>query len=86
MSLRALAFLLGLVLLLPGGCSIVYMALIIPGEFKSTYHDLYLPIAELVWAFSFLVSFGGILLIRNALRVERDEGPRTGDPPAKPKG
>jgi hypothetical protein len=83
-SLRIFAFLFGVVLLLPSGCSIGYMVLIIPNEFKSTYHDPYLSIAEGVWAFSFLVSFGGILLIRNALRVERDERPRSGDPPAKP--
>ena len=82
--MQILAFLLGLVLLLPGGCSIGYMALILPSEFKGAYHDPYLSIAEWVWAFSFLVSFGGILLIRNALRVERDDRPRTGDPPAKP--
>ena len=85
MSLRSFAFLFGLVLLFPGGCSISYMAFIIPSEFKSTYNDPYLSIAEWVWALSFLVSFGGILLIRYALRVERDERPRTGDPPTKPR-
>ena len=39
---------LGLVLLLPGGCSIGYMALILPSEFKGAYHDPYLSIAEWV--------------------------------------
>ena len=87
--MRVLAFLLGLVLLLPGACSLGYMALIIPNEFKSTYNDPYLPFAAMLWAFSFLVSFGGVLLIRYAWRISRDDGPRTGgqrtgDLPAKP--
>ncbi len=83
-SLRNLAFIVGLVLLLPGGCSIGFIALTITSKLKSTYDDPYLSLAEWVWAFSFFISFGGFLLIRNVLRNERDEQRRTGDPPAKP--
>jgi hypothetical protein len=85
--MRVVLFLFGLVLLLPGACSLTYMALILPNEFKSTYNDPYLSLAEMLWAFCFLVSFGGVLLIRYAWRISRDDGPRiggrTGDPPAK---
>ena len=83
-SLRIFALLLGIVLLLPGGCAISYTPFMVR-EYRSDYNDPYFPIAEAVWAISFLISFVGLLLIRYALRVERDDRPRSGDPPAKPR-
>jgi hypothetical protein len=84
--MRVVVFLFGLVLLLPGACSLGYMVLVLPSEFKSTYNDPYLSLAELLWAVCFLISFGGVLMIRYAwrdVRGERRGGPRSGDPPTK---
>jgi len=84
--LRVLALLCGLVLLLPGACSLGYMVLTLPSEFKNTHNDPYFSLAVWLWAFCFLISFGGVLMIRYAwrdARGERPRGRRSGDPPAK---
>jgi hypothetical protein len=60
--MRVLAFLFGVILLLPGLCSLGFMAI---------YHDpsdLASSPIVLLWLVCFGVSFGGIMMIRYALR------------------
>jgi hypothetical protein len=71
--MRVLAFLVGIILLLPGACSLGFMALFIGsggGGDVAPY--------TLLWLVCFAISFGGVMLIRSALR-RREPGP--GDPP-----
>jgi hypothetical protein len=66
--LRVLALLFGVVLLLPGVCSLGFMAMFIPDAVsRSGASGELAPLAAL-WAACFAISFGGFLLIRNAVR------------------
>jgi hypothetical protein len=77
--LRVLAFLFGLILLLPGACSLGFMVFFVPDAFNHPSNAGDLAPLALLWAFCFLVSFGGVVLIRNAIR---GQAPRR-DPPAQ---
>jgi hypothetical protein len=68
-AVRVLAFLIGVILLLPGACALGFMALSI-GDRMS------LGPIPLLWLVCFLISAGGVALIRSALR-----GPPPRDPP-----
>ena len=59
--MRVLALLIGVILLLPGACSLGFIVMSL-GESGSQGP---LP---LLWLICFAVSFGGVMLIRNALR------------------
>jgi hypothetical protein len=77
--LRVLAIVCGLLLLLPGACSLGFMVIFIPDAIRhsNSAGDI-APLAGL-WAFCFLVGFGGVVMIRNAIR---GQAPRR-DPPAQ---
>jgi len=62
--MRILGFLVGAILLLPGLCSLGFMAVSFP--FKGDVGPL-----GLLWLVCFAISFGGIIMIRNALRGPR---------------
>ena len=64
---RALALLFGIILLLPGVCSLGFMAAFIPELGRPGLTNDLGPFA-LLWVFCFAVSFGGVLIIRNAMR------------------
>ena len=68
--MRVLAFLVGVILLLPGACSLGFMVMSIG--------DSSLGPIPLLWFVCFLISAGGVVLIRKALR--KPMPPR--DPPA----
>ena len=78
MALRILALLFGIVLLLPGVCSLGFMAAFVPEALARPSNAGDLVPLGLLWAFCFAISFGGFLLIRNALRGLK---PRPADPP-----
>ena len=59
--MRVLFLLIGVILLLPGACSLGFMVMSM-GESGSQGP---LP---LLWLICFAISFGGVMLIRNALR------------------
>jgi hypothetical protein len=72
--LRVLALLFGVVLLLPGVCSLGFMAMFIPDAVsRSGAAGELAPLAAL-WAVCFAISFGGVLMIRNAVRGSRPPG------------
>ena len=66
---RILAFILGVILLLPGACSLGFMI--------ATFGDSNLGSLPELWLVCILVSLGGVVLIVNALR-----GPQRRDPDA----
>ena len=68
MTVRVLGFILGVILLLPGACSLGFMFASSGGDFGTL-----MPL----WLLCLAISFGGVLLIRSALR--RKPAPR--DPP-----
>ena len=72
--MRVLAVLFGLILLLPGVCSLAVMAFTVP-EMTSGRASVekYLPLI-LLWVFCFAVSFGGFLMIRHG--IGRNRPPR----------
>jgi hypothetical protein len=88
--MRILAFLIGVVLLLPGACAFGFMlagitALPPLGSAQWRDGDVWgiIGVATLGWGFCYVISFGGILLIRNALKREKPPAPDAGgSPPA----
>jgi hypothetical protein len=65
--MRVFLFILGVILLLPGACSLGFMV--------ATFGDSYLGSLPLLWFFCILVSLGGVALIVNVVR-----GPQRRDP------
>ncbi|MDE3177674.1 MAG: hypothetical protein KGM15_16355 [Pseudomonadota bacterium] len=68
--LRALGLLVGALLLLPGACSLGFMVFFIGAALQSPSGSGAgdLGPLTLLWMFCFLVSFGGVAMIRAALR------------------
>ena len=69
--MRALAVIFGIILLLPGLCSLGFMALFIPEAFRSGgagENSLLL----VLWLVCFAISYGGILMIRYGALGGRD--------------
>jgi hypothetical protein len=66
--MRVILVMIGIILLLPGLCSLGFMVAFIP-QLKGNMQDLsgLVPI----WLLGFAISFGGIQLIRGALRSTR---------------
>jgi hypothetical protein len=60
--LRVLAFIFGVILLMPGACSIVFIGL--------SVGDSSLGPLPLLWLVCFGISFGGFLLIRYAFQAK----------------
>ncbi len=80
--MQVVAILIGLILLFPGACALTFLVLGVStlpplGSAQWRDSDMWgiIGIATLGWGFCFLISFGGIMLIRNAIR---------GDPPRPP--
>ncbi len=71
--LRALLLLFGVILLLPGACSLGFMAAFLGSGSTSD-----VGLLSLLWLFCFAVSFGGIMMIRRAVVGPR---PLPSDPP-----
>ena len=76
--LRALALVVGVLLLLPGACSLGFMVLFIGAGNSGGLGPL-----PLLWLACFAISFGGILMIRSALRRIREDKARGGGPAAE---
>jgi hypothetical protein len=70
--MRVLAVIFGVILLLPGLCSVGFMVAL------SGSHGVESPIV-LLWLVCFAISFGGILMIRNGLRGRRPPAPAMPD-------
>jgi hypothetical protein len=75
--MRVLAALFGIFMLLPGLCSLGFMAMILPGAFSGRASDVDGALL-LLWIVCFGVSFCGILLIRFAFTGHRNGAPRDG--------
>ena len=65
--MRTLAFALGLLLLLPGACSVFAMLVILPDRSSGIFSSNTGPLI-LLWAICFAVSFGGFLLMRYGMK------------------
>ncbi len=66
---RAILILVGIILLLPGICSVLFVASDIGGILYSIYHmeaDIFLLVV--LWIVCVAVAAGGVLLIRKAVR------------------
>ena len=61
--LTILMIVIGAILLLPGVCALVYM---VGGGFSEVD-----PMLATLWIVSFAISFGGVMLIRQAVRTPR---------------
>jgi len=79
--MRVVAILIGIVLLLPGACAFGFMlagvsALPSLGSAEWRDGDVWgmIGVATVGWGLCFLISFGGILLIRNAIRSDPPPG------------
>ena len=73
--MRVVAFLFGLILLLPGACALGFLVMglsALPSLGSAEWRDSavwgMIGIATVGWGFCFLISFGGILLMRGALK------------------
>jgi hypothetical protein len=79
--MRVLAVLFGIILLLPGLCSLGFMAILLPAGASGGNASVY-GMFGLLWIVCFAISFGGILMIRAGIR-----GPRTPQqqPPLAPR-
>ena len=78
--MRALALLAGIVLLLPGACSLGFILLLATNSFGTYGDGVFLPMIP-VWLVCFAVSFGGFVMIRRSLRAmdpDRDKPPPPG--------
>jgi hypothetical protein len=63
----------GVILLLPGACSLLAIVILLGIEPKSAFQEGPLVIG---WVISFMVGVGGILLIRYAIRRNRNRQQR----------
>jgi hypothetical protein len=72
--MRVLAVIFGIILLLPGLCSLGFMV-----AFAGSSGVGSSPIV-LLWLVCFAISFGGFLMIRNGLRGPRPPAPPNGPP------
>ena len=80
--MRVVAFLFGLILLLPGACALGFLVMglsALPSLGSAEWRDSavwgMIGIATVGWGFCFLISFGGILLMRGALKPSRELPP-----------
>ncbi len=65
--MRLIAILAGLILLLPGACSLFVMALTLPNMFSGRFASDDAPLV-LLWLICFAISFGGFLMIRYGVK------------------
>ena len=89
--MRVVAFLFGLILLLPGACALGFLVMglsALPSLGSAEWRDSsiwgIMFVAALGWGFCFLISFGGIMMMRAALKPQKPEapaGPRPDDEP-----
>ncbi|HXT07061.1 MAG TPA: hypothetical protein VN715_09015 [Roseiarcus sp.] len=68
--MRVLAFIFGVILLLPGACSLGFMAILLGSGSLGDIGPL-----PLLWLICFAISFGGIMMIRSAIRGSRPRDP-----------
>ncbi len=62
--MRAIAVIFGLILLLPGACSLLFMIGFLPTMFSGHFSGA-APLI-LLWVVCFAVSYGGLMMIRSA--------------------
>jgi hypothetical protein len=88
--MKIVAFLVGVILLLPGACALSFLVMgisALPPLGSAQWRDSsvwgIIGIATVGWGFCFVISYGGIMLIRN---VFKSGPPRPGDrePPSPP--
>ena len=70
--LRVLAFIFGVILLLPGACSLGFMAIFLGSGSLGDLGPL-----PLLWPVCFAISFGGVMMIRRAIPGSWPRDPRT---------
>jgi hypothetical protein len=85
--MRVVAILIGIVLLLPGACAFGFLVAGVSalpplgsGEWRDSGVWGMIGIATVGWGLCFLISFGGVMLIRNAVKSPPPLGP--GAPPS----
>jgi hypothetical protein len=90
--MRVVAFLFGLILLLPGACALGFLVMgvsALPSLGSSEWRDSavwgMIGIATVGWGLCFLISFGGVMIIRGALRLTADS-PRDAGTDDSPSG
>ena len=64
-ALTALMIVAGIILLLPGLCSLVFIVVLVSDSFRDAFSD---PGLTMLWIVCLAVSAGGVLLIRHAVR------------------
>ena len=74
--MHVVLILLGILLLLPGLCTVFYaFQVIAAGDLvRLVTRDPYFQLVLFVWIISLLISLGGVFLIRYALRRSRSAG------------
>lgn len=73
--MRVLAVLCGVILLLPGLCSLGFIALSIPDFMRGRGDAGAAGPLLLLWLVCFAISFGGIVMIRYGVRGKRQPAP-----------
>jgi hypothetical protein len=80
--MRFIAFAIGLILLLPGACAFGFLIMSIPAlpslgsaEWRDAAIWGMIGIATVGWGFCFLISFGGVMLMRGALKPGKPPPP-----------
>jgi hypothetical protein len=83
--MKIVALLVGIILLLPGACALSFLVMgisALPSLGSAEWRDGdvwgMIGIATVGWGFCFLISYGGIMLIRNTFKPETPPAP----PPA----
>ena len=73
--MRIIAFLFGLILLFPGACALGFLVMGVTalpplgsGEWRDSGVWGMIGIATIGWGFCFLISFGGMMIIRGAVK------------------
>jgi hypothetical protein len=89
--MRVVAILIGLILLLPGACAFGFLVAglsALPPLGSEEWRDGniwgLIGVATVGWGLCFLISFGGVMMIRNAIKSDPPPPAQTGDsePPA----
>ncbi len=91
--MRIIAFLFGLILLFPGVCAFGFMAAgitALPPLGSAEWRDSsiwgIMFVAAIGWGFCYLISFGGVMMMRAALKPRGKDAPAGSDPDDEPPG
>ncbi len=86
--MRVIAFLFGVILLFPGACALTFMFIgvtALPALGSAEWRDLtiwaFIAFALVGWGVCFLISYGGILIMGQALKPRSAAPPASNPPP-----